>query len=47
MLALSEIGNHTVIHSEECEIAYDVWKVMSEEALNGIKVPLKSLIQEY
>jgi hypothetical protein len=37
-MVLSQIGNHRVIHSQGCETAYNVWKFMSEEALNGIEI---------
>jgi hypothetical protein len=39
--AFSKIGNHRVIHSEGLGIVYNVWTFMSEEALNGITIPLK------
>jgi hypothetical protein len=34
-MALSKIGNCRVIHRQECELLYSLWKCMLEEALNG------------
>jgi hypothetical protein len=40
-MALSKIGNNRVIHSQRRKMACNVWKFMKEEALSGIKIPLK------
>ena len=45
IMALSKVGNHRVIHSQGREIAYNVWKFMSNEAVNGIAIPLKSVCE--
>ena len=37
-VALPKIGNHRVIHSQGCEIAYNVRKYITEEALNGVNM---------
>ncbi|KAJ4442585.1 hypothetical protein ANN_04173 [Periplaneta americana] len=51
MAGLCEGGNELpgslkaskVVHSQGHEIAYNVWKFMSEEAVNGMPIPLKSV----
>jgi hypothetical protein len=37
-MKLSKIGNCIVIRSQECELLYSLWKCMSEEALNGMRM---------
>jgi hypothetical protein len=42
-MALPTTGNHKVICGQGCEFAYNVWKFMSEEVLNGKTIPLKQV----
>jgi hypothetical protein len=42
-MATSKIGDNTVIHCQGREIIYNVWAFMSDEARDGIKIPLKSI----
>jgi hypothetical protein len=42
-MATSEIGDNTVIQSQGRETIYNVWTFMTDEARDGIKIPLKSV----
>jgi hypothetical protein len=38
MIELPKRGSYRIIHHQTHEIAYGIWKHMSEEVLNGVKV---------
>jgi hypothetical protein len=40
-MAMSKIGRRRVVHSQGCEVAYNVWQFMSQEALREIIFPPK------
>jgi hypothetical protein len=37
-MTLSKMGNCRFFYSQECELLYILWKCMSQEALNGMRV---------